>query len=283
MIRAPVRVSVIGWPIAHSRSPVIHGHWLKTYGIVGNYTRESVAPAELPKFIDSLRGGERIGCNVTLPHKESSVSLVDEPDERARRIGALNTIWRQGDRLLATSSDGAGFMANLKDHLPQIDVSAAPVTILGAGGSARALVDELLRQGAGQIVIYNRTLARAQTLAAHFGPLVVAVDTVDLPARLAQSGLMVNTTSAGLNGDQEQQLPWTHVKPEIPVADIVYTPLVTAFLQKAQATGHPTVPGLGMLLHQAVVGFEKWFGVRPVVTQELHDIVARDIDPDFRP
>lgn len=278
-----IKASVIGWPISHSRSPLIHDHWLKHLGIDGTYEKHAIAPDHLGSFIQTLRAGQHVGTNVTLPHKETALTHVDEPDDRVRRIGALNTIWRENGKLHATSTDGPGFLANLSYTLPDFSPASLPVTILGAGGSARAIVDELLRHGVDRIYLVNRTFSRAEGLAEHFGPLVTATNSNELAKAFRQSGLLINTTSAGLADQSEMSLPWASLKPTAAVADIVYTPLVTPFLQAANDHGHRIVPGLGMLLHQAVVGFEKWFGQRPRVTQELHDLVARDIDPDFRP
>jgi shikimate dehydrogenase len=278
-----IRASVIGWPISHSRSPLIHGHWLRMHGIDGSYTKEAVAPEDLANFIQSLRTGERVGTNVTMPHKEAALTLVDEPDDRVRSIGALNTIWREGGKLHATSTDGPGFIANVRQTLPDFDVAQASVTILGAGGSARSLVDELLRQGVNHIHVFNRTPSRAEELAHHFGPKVRPVMAQHLPQTFSDTGFLINTTPAGMNSDEGLDLPWANLTSSAVVADIVYTPLITQFLKSAAARDHRIVPGLGMLLHQAVVGFEKWFGVRPVVTEQLHDLVARDIDPGFEP
>ncbi len=278
-----IKASVIGWPISHSRSPLIHSYWLKQMGIDGIYQKHAVEPQDLGSFIQTLRNGDHVGTNVTLPHKETALGHIDEPDDRVRRIGALNTIWRENGRLCATSTDGPGFVANLRQTLPNSSPAAQPVTILGAGGSARSIIDEMLRQGVDRIYIVNRTFSRAETLAEHFGPHVTAINTNEIASALSQSGLLINTTSAGLSEQSELALPWTSLKATALVADIVYTPLITPFLQAAKAHDHPIVPGLGMLLHQAVVGFEKWFGQRPVVTQELHDLVARDIDPDYKP
>jgi shikimate dehydrogenase len=277
-----IKASVIGWPISHSRSPLIHGYWLKQLGIDGVYEKQAVTPEALGSFIDTLRTGQHIGTNVTLPHKETALAHVDEPDDRVRRIGALNTIWRENGKLRATSTDGPGFLANLNQTLPDFAPASLPVTILGAGGSARAIIDELLRQGVDRIYLVNRTFSRAESLAEHFGPLVTATTSDEIGKALSQSGLLINTTSAGLADHSEMSMPWASLKPTAAVADIVYTPLVTPFLQAASVHGHAIVPGLGMLLHQAVVGFEKWFGQRPQVTQELHDLVARDIDPEYR-
>jgi shikimate dehydrogenase len=278
-----IEACVIGWPISHSRSPLIHGYWLKQHGIDGHYSKQAVTPAGLQDFISSLRHGQRVGANVTLPHKEAALQFVDEADDRARRIGALNTIWREDEKLHATSTDGAGFLANLRQTVPDFAVENAPVTILGAGGSARAIVDELLRTGVDRVSIHNRTISRAEALADHFGSRVRALADNELRTALTEAGLLVNTTSAGMNTEGELAIPWDKLSDRAVVADIVYTPLLTPFLVTARSRGHAIVPGLGMLLHQAVVGFEKWFGVFPAVTKDLHDLVARDIDPDYQP
>jgi shikimate dehydrogenase len=279
-----IEASVIGWPINHSRSPLIHGYWLKKHGLAGTYTRQAVEPGQLQNFIRSLTTGERVGCNVTIPHKEKAIAFVDHPDERVRQIGALNTIWRGDDgKLHATSTDGPGFVANVINTLPEFEFRNGPVIILGAGGSTRGLTDELLRQGVDQICIWNRTESRAQSLAGEFGSKVMSLSSHDLETALTRANLLINTTAAGMNGEGELALPWEKLRATAVVADIVYTPLVTPFLQRAESRGHAVVTGLGMLLHQAVVGFEKWFGVRPEVTSELYDLVARDIDPDYTP
>jgi shikimate dehydrogenase len=275
-----IEASVIGWPISHSRSPLIHGFWLKQHGIDGRYLKEAVEPQRLGPYIASLREGIRVGTNVTLPHKEEALQFVDEPDERVRRIGALNTIWRENGKLHASSTDGRGFVANLKDSQPEFRIAGSHITILGAGGSTRAIVDELLRERADTIAIQNRTQSRAEALAVHFGKGVSAISADKLESRLAYTDLFINTTSAGIKGDGELQVPWKALRQQAIVSDISYTPLVTIFLQQARARDHKIVTGLGMLLHQAVLGFEKWWGVTPKVTLDLYDLVARDIDPD---
>jgi shikimate dehydrogenase len=278
-----IKAGVIGWPISHSRSPLIHGYWLKQHGIAATYDKTAIAPENLKTFIDGLREGARVGTNVTLPHKETAIAHVDEPDDRVRRVGALNTIWREGGKLHATSTDGPGFLASYKASAPPQPVTSGPVTILGAGGSSRAIVDELLRSGVDRIFIWNRTLSRAEALAHHFGTHVHAVTPEALPSVLRETHLLINTTSAGLKDETELAVPWESLQSTASVADIVYTPLITPFLEKAKAREHHVMPGLGMLLHQAVVGFEKWFGVKPEVTKQVHDLVARDIDPGFQP
>ena len=278
-----IKASVIGWPIHHSRSPLIHGYWLKKYGVNGSYDKQAVTAEGLQSFMETMRYGEHVGTNVTLPHKETALAFVDEGDDRVRRIGALNTIWRENGKLLATSTDGPGFLANIRQTEPGFEIAAAPVTILGAGGSTRAIIDELLRTGVDQISIQNRTVSRAETLSNHFGPKVHALHPNELETAFANTGLLINTTSAGLTDEDQLQLPWSKLKATAVVADIVYTPLITPFLLEAKSRGHAIIPGLGMLLHQAVVGFQKWFGVKPEVTQHLYDLVARDIDPAYIP
>jgi shikimate dehydrogenase len=278
-----IKACVIGWPVAHSRSPLIHNHWIKQHGISGQYDKVAVEPEHLAQFFEGVRRGEYAGCNVTLPHKENVVALIDEADDRVRRIGALNTVWLHNNKLHATSTDGPGFVANVIDHCPNFECGDKTVTILGAGGSARALVDELLREGVERVYVHNRSQERAEKLSQHFGKSVVAVDTAQLPLALAATDLLINTTSQGMNSETQIHIPWVRLKPSAVVADIVYTPLITPFLKTAKDRDHKTVPGLGMLLHQAVIGFEKWFGVTPFVTPELHALVARDIDPDYQP
>lgn len=278
-----IKACVIGWPIAHSRSPLIHNYWIKRHGLQGLYEKVPVEPASLERFFQTLRRGDFVGCNTTLPHKEIAVSFVDEPDERVRRIGALNTVWLNDNKLYATSTDGPGFVSNVMDHSKGFIFSGKTVTILGAGGSARAIVDELLRQGVERVQIQNRTQERAEQLARHFGNTVTAVSTRNIQQALAITDLLINTTSQGMNNGSQMDISWEQLKPSAIVADIVYTPLVTTFLKTAETRGHVIVPGLGMLLHQAVIGFEKWFGVTPEVTPELHRLIARDIDPEYQP
>lgn len=277
-----IKACVIGWPIAHSRSPLIHNYWIKRYGLTGIYEQVAVEPSSLQSFFESLRQGNYAGCNVTIPHKENALSLIDQADERVRRIGALNTVWIQNKKLHATSTDGPGFMANVVDHQPTFHCEGKTITILGAGGSARALVDELLRSGAERVQIQNRTHERAEHLARHFGNDVDAIEATNLDAALATTDLLINTTPQGMNSDAQTEIAWGKLKRTAIVADIVYTPLITPFLRTAQSYEHNIVPGLGMLLHQAVIGFEKWFGVTPKVTPELYDIVAHDIDLDYK-
>lgn len=275
------KACVIGWPVAHSRSPLIHGYWLKQHGLSGSYDRMPVQPGDLRSFFQTLRAGEFVGCNVTLPHKQNALAYIDHPDARVTRIGALNTVWKQDGLLHATSTDGPGFLANLGATIPGFEIQDGTTTVLGAGGSARAIIDELLRNGSTSVAIYNRTHARAEELANIFGKSVHVADHQDLPECLAKTQLLINTTSAGIGDAGKLDIPWHTLNHSAVVADITYVPLVTPFLQEAKVRGHRTVTGLGMLLHQAVFGFEKWFGVKPEVTDDLYTLVARDIDPDY--
>jgi shikimate dehydrogenase len=276
------KACVIGWPISHSRSPLIHGYWLKYHGLPGSYERKPVEPKNLPAFFETLRKGDFVGCNVTLPHKQNTLALVDNPDARVTRIGALNTVWKEAGSLHATTTDGPGFVANLQSALPDFALKNGTAVVLGAGGSARAIIDEMLRQGAPKVIVFNRTKARAEELAKLFGPHVQASDAIDLPSQFANAHLLINTTSAGIADSEKLVVPWQALNKNAVVSDISYVPLVTPFLEDAKTRGHRIVTGLGMLLHQAVFGFEKWFGVKPAVTPELYTLIARDIDPEYQ-
>lgn len=275
------KTCVIGWPIAHSRSPLIHGYWLKQHAILGRYEKHAVQPADLRNFVNEVKTGLWQGCNVTTPHKESVIPFIDECDDRVIRIGSANTLYMCDGKLHATSTDGPGFMANLFSQCPDFEIAGSTIMILGAGGSARAVIDELLRHNAAQVVIANRTHQKAQHLAAHFGSKVIAVESNKLREYALHCNLLVNTTSAGMAGSVAIEFPMETLDEATVVYDIVYIPLITPLLRAAAARDLRVVTGLGMLLHQAVPGFEKWFGVRPVVTQELHDMVAIDIDPAY--
>lgn len=278
-----IKACVIGWPIAHSRSPLIHGYWLKTYGIAGSYTRLPVEPQNLRAFIEGLRANGFAGCNVTMPHKEEVFRLVTVADEQTRRLGSLNTVYVENGTLYGTSTDGLGFLANLKSTVPALDLRNRKVVLLGAGGSAAAIAGNLLAEGVAELCIVNRSLPRAQAIADRFGSGIRPASWDRRAFELAEASLLVNTTSLGMAGQAPLDISLAALPAGAVVADIVYTPLVTDFLKAAQAAGHPVVTGLGMLLHQAVPGFEKWFGRRPVVTRELYDLTARDIDPTYRP
>jgi len=269
------RACVIGWPVEHSRSPLIHRYWLAEYGIDGAYEKEAVRPEELADFLRSLGAHGYAGANVTLPHKEAALKLAAVADEAARAIGAANTLWLdQAGRLCAGNTDAYGFTTNLEAQAPDWNSGRRPAMVLGAGGAARAILHGLQTEGASRIFIANRTSGRAKDLAKEFGPSVTVVDWADRAQALAGCGLLVNATSLGMTGKEPLDLDLAALPADAAVADVVYSPLDTGLLAAARARGHRTVDGLGMLLHQAVPGFERWFGVRPKVTRELRAHVA---------
>lgn len=278
MKRPPKRACVIGWPIAHSRSPLIHGTWLAQYGIDARYTREPVTPEELDRFLADLAPNGFAGCNVTIPHKEGAFARAERRTTAADAVGAANTLWLEGGVLCADSTDGEGFMANLVATVPGFSAQDRVVAVLGAGGAARAIVHALLQEGAADVRIINRTQARAEELSRHFGSRVVVAAWTDMAHAVAGAALVVNTTALGMKGQPALDFDVAHLAEGTVVADIVYVPLLTPLLSAAHARGLPIVDGLGMLLHQAVPGFERWFGVRPEVTPALRATVVADLE-----
>lgn len=271
---------VIGWPIGHSRSPQLHGHWLARYRIDGAYVPMAVPPERLQAALRGLAALGFRGCNVTVPHKEAAMALVDELDPLARRIAAVNTIVvREDGSLFGTNTDGFGFLANLQAGA-SLDAgeggwsaAAGPAVVIGAGGAARAVIVALADAGAPEIRLANRTRARAETLAAELGGPIAVVDWADRAAALDGAALLVNTTTEGMVGRPPLDLPLDALPPAALVNDIVYAPLETPLLAAARARGNPVVDGLGMLLHQARPGFEAWFGVAPTVDAALRAAV----------
>lgn len=276
-----IRACVIGWPISHSRSPLIHGYWLKQHGIDGSYSRQPVEPSALADFIGGLASADYAGCNVTIPHKEAVFNLVVRADESTERLGAVNTVYLRDGKVLGTNTDGEGFINSLKQDAPQLLLSNRRAVVLGAGGASLAVVNAILEQGAAEVAVANRTREKAEQLRERFGKRVVPVSWDDVADRLGESSLLVNTTSLGMKGQPELEIDLARLPHEAVVTDIVYTPLRTRLLVDAAERGNTVVEGLGMLLHQAVRGFSLWFGVTPQVTKDLHDLVARDIDPGF--
>ena len=269
---------VIGWPVEHSRSPLLHGYWLKKYGIDGAYTKRAVAPEAVADFLRSLSANGYVGCNVTVPHKAAAFSAADEREDSAKAVSAANTLWLSDGKLVAANTDTYGYMTNLSQQAPGWDRRDAPVSILGAGGAARAIVFGFLDAGVSEIRVFNRTRARAETLAQQFGSCVKVLDWSEREAGSRDSAVLVNTTTIGMNGVGTLDFDLAGFDPECVVSDIVYVPLETELLRKAKSQGLRTVDGLGMLLHQGVPGFEKWFGVRPEVTDELRDLIVGDIE-----
>jgi shikimate dehydrogenase len=272
------RACVIGWPVEHSRSPEIHRYWLKLNGIDGAYEKEAVRPEDLASFLGSLGKRGYAGGNVTLPHKEEALRRAAIADEAARAIGAANTLWLDGaGRLNASNSDAYGFMTNLNAEAPGWS-GRRPVMVLGAGGAARAIVYSLVAQGASKLLLANRTRDRGEALAGAFTPTAEVVDWEDRERALAGCGLLINATSLGMTGKEPLDIDLAALPPDAIVADIVYSPLETPLLNAARARGNRTVDGLGMLLYQAVPGFERWFGVRPEVTAQLKTHVAATLE-----
>lgn len=272
------RACVVGWPVAHSRSPLIHGHWLARYGIEGSYSRVAVRPEEAAEFLRNLRAQGYVGCNVTIPHKETAFAVADETLPAARAAGAANTLWYDGGRLMADNTDGAGFVSNVRASVPSFTFDGAAVSLLGAGGSARGIVHALLEASAGEVRLFNRTRARADALAGAFGAKVKAFDWGEREERSRGASLLVNTTPLGMHSSDALEIDLDVLDRDCVVADIVYVPLETPLLTAARRRGLATVDGLGMLLHQAVPGFERWFGVWPEVTDDLRAVLVRDIE-----
>lgn len=271
------RACVVGWPIAHSRSPLIHGYWLKRYGIDGSYVRHPLKPEEAGAFFRDFAAQGLAGCNVTVPHKEAAFRAAARPDAAARSVGAANTLWLEDGVLCASNTDIYGFTGNLGDQMPGWDKIGDPVAVLGAGGAARGVIRGLLDRGVSHIRIANRSRERAEALAAAFGGALAVYDWDSRDTMLVSCGLLVNTTTLGMAGQPPMAIDLSGLSRRAGVCDIVYTPLETELLRRARAAGLQVADGLGMLLHQAVPGFERWFGVRPEVTPELRALIVGDL------
>ena len=269
------KVCVIAWPAGHSRSPLIHNYWIKQHKLDAEYLREAVPPEEFADFIKGMRANGYVGANVTVPHKEAVLKL-SEPDERARAVGAANALWFDDDRLRSTNTDVEGFLANLDAATPGWDRGLSTAVVLGAGGGARAVVFALLAREVGRIYVINRTEERAKALRKKFGARVQVAGWEETTGLLGGAGLLVNTTTLGMVGQPPLEFN-LRCPASLVVADLVYAPLVTGLLASARARGLRTADGLGMLLHQAVRGFELWFGIRPEVTPELRALVEADL------
>jgi shikimate dehydrogenase len=265
------RACVVGWPVSHSLSPVIHGYWLRENGIEGEYVKAAVEPADLAAFLLNLPDRGFCGGNVTVPHKVEAYRLCDLRDSAATAIGAVNTLWLDDGRLGGSNTDAWGFLANLDAGAAGWDRARSAV-VIGAGGAARAVIWALVQRGFEDISIVNRTRDRADELAAAFPP-ARAFGLESLYQTLESARLIVNTSTLGMAGAPPLEIDLAHASSDATVCDIVYHPLETDLLRQARARGLMAVDGLGMLLYQAVPGFERWFGVRPVVTPELRDIV----------
>jgi shikimate dehydrogenase len=271
---------IIGWPVDHSRSPLIHNYWLQTYHIAGEYRREAVAPDQFGAFIETLAARGYAGANVTVPHKEAALAL-SKPDDRARAVGAANTLWFDNG-LCSTNTDVEGFLSNLDVCAPGWDSNLSKTVVLGAGGAARAVIYGLLTRGAQSIVVVNRTASRATALRERFGDRLRVASWTELNAQIGAAALLVNTTTLGMHGQPELSVDLGRLPGHAIVADLVYVPLITPLIKAAKARGLRTADGLGMLLHQAVGGFALWFGKKPEVTPQLRALVEADLGASAR-
>ena len=273
---AEINAFVCGHPINHSRSPLIHNHWIQKYGLRGAYQAIDIAPEEFSAFISDLKLSGFAGGNITIPHKEKAFGLAARKTEVAELIGAANTLWFEDGELWATNTDAHGFAANLDALVPGWD-QGGEALVIGAGGASRAIIHALLERGFSSVRLANRTIARARELADRFGPRVSAHALDELNDLAPHCAIAVNTTSLGMKGEGEVPMDMTRLPPHALATDIVYVPIETPFLKAARFAGLKTADGLGMLLHQAAPGFEKWFGVLPEVTQELRAIIEADL------
>ncbi|MEX2129358.1 MAG: shikimate dehydrogenase [Xanthobacteraceae bacterium] len=271
------RAGVIGHPVAHSRSPVIHRYWLNEHNIDGDYTREDVPPEKIRTFLRNFATSGLVGANVTVPYKEAAFRALARAEPVAAALKVANTLWLEDGRLAGTNTDVYGFLANLDERSPDWDVAAEQTVVLGAGGGARAVVFGLLQRGLGRVVVINRTRARAEAIAAELGDRVTPASLNELPEWLEDADLLVNATTLGMTGQPPLEIDLAPMQDGAVVYDIVYVPLETPLLAAARARGLRTVDGLGMLLHQAVPAFERWFGVRPSVTPGLRAALLADL------
>jgi len=271
----------VAWPVGHSRSPLIHNYWIKLHGLNAEYRKEGVRPEDFANFITHLSERGYVGCNVTVPHKQRALE-VSQPDDRAKAVGAANTLWLDGETLRATNTDVEGFLANLDSATPGWDRGLESAMVLGAGGGARAAVFALIQRDVQRIYVVNRTIEHAEALAKKFGARVIPTGWDEITGLLGGCGLLANTTTLGMAGEPPLEVN-LRCPDSLVVTDLVYAPLTTGLLAAAQERGLRTADGLGMLLHQAVRGFELWFGVKPEVTPELRAMVEADLQPPAPP
>ena len=265
---------VIGSPIAHSRSPALHQHWLRTMGIKGFYIPMDVAQSDLAEVIRTMPRMGFVGCNVTIPHKEAVLDIADLVTDRAALIGAANTlIFRADGKIHADNTDGYGFIQNLRESAPHWDPRSGPAAVFGAGGAARAVITSLIDAGTPEIRLTNRTRARSESLRAEFGAKIVVYDWVKAGNTLDEAQTVVNASSLGMTGKPDFRVPLDGLSPTAVVTDLVYTPLETSFLRRAREFGCVAVDGLGMLIYQAAPAFERWFGTRPVIDEQTRAVV----------
>lgn len=269
--------AIYGQPVAHSRSPLIHGAWLQDHQLSGAYLKKEVSPAQLPQLLKDFKQTGLAGANLTLPLKEVACAYV-QLDEVAAKLQAVNVIWLDQGKLYGTNTDAFGFVAACNDQAPQWRKNLDHVLVLGAGGAAKAVIYGFLKEGCPRITLINRTRTRAESLGALFGSKIKSDGFEKLNEHLSSATMLVNTTSLGMKGQPELDFDLDGLKKDAIVADIVYAPLQTRLLKAAEERGHQTVDGLAMLLHQAAPAFERWFGIRPAVTKELRNLVAADLE-----
>lgn len=273
---ATKRACVMGYPVKHSRSPMLHGYWIRKYGLEAEYRREEVAPDQFEAFVTNLERNGYVGGNVTMPHKDAAFRL-SIPDARARAVGAANTLWLDNGTLRSTNTDVEGFIAALDAASPGWDRRTQRAVVLGAGGAGRAVVCGFVERGIPEVHIVNRDRSKVDAMRTQFGPAIHPASWSDLPRLLDGADLLANTTSLGMAGKEQLAIDLTPLADHAVVGEVVYVPLVTPLLAAAKARGLATSDGLDMLLHQAVRGFELWFGVRPEVTPELRALLVADI------
>lgn len=275
-IESAPRACIMGHHVAYSRSPMMHGYWLRTLGIAGSYGLVDIAPLDFPDFFRDLAGRRYVGGNITKPHKTAAFRLVDRRDPEADAVGAVNTVWYDGASLVGGNTDVSGYLANLDERAPGWDASRGLAVVIGAGGAASATIHALLRRGL-RVAVLNRTLDHAHALARRFGPRVSAHEWNEVPGLLAGASLLTNTSVLGASGQPPLGIDISPLERGAVVCDIVYVPIATELLKMAEKRGHRTADGLGMLMHQAVPAFAKWFGVTPTVTAELRALLEADI------
>jgi len=276
------RACVIGFPVVHSRSPLIHGYWLREHKIDGDYIRHEVKPEDIDQFLKNFSKQNFAGCNVTLPHKEAAARNVSQATPVVLALGVANTLWLQDGKLYGDNTDVAGFLAHLDDSIPGWDKKTKHAVVLGAGGAARSIVYGLNERGVEKITIVNRSRERAEQLTKEIKIESNIASFDQIESLISSADLLVNTTSLGMKGQPPLEIDLENLKKSAAVCDIVYVPLETDLLRQARERGHAVVDGLGMLLHQAVPGFERWFGVRPAVTKELRALIVDDLTKDAR-
>jgi shikimate dehydrogenase len=275
-VESPPRACIMGHHVAYSRSPFLHGYWLRTLHIPGSYGLVDVAPKDFPGLLRDLAGHGYVGGNITKPHKTAAFRLVDRRDPAADAVGAVNTVWYEGPLLIGGNTDVHGYVASLDDQVPGWDASGGNAVVIGAGGAASSAIYGLVGRGL-RVAIVNRTLAHADALARRFGPQVSAHGWTDLSRLLADAVLLTNTTVLGASGQPPLDIDISPLDRRAVVCDIVYVPLVTALLKVAEKRGHRIADGLGMLMHQAVPAFARWFGATPTVTPQLRVLLEADI------